>query len=160
MCLKRSRLPEIDIHPFSLCTVTAAPYRCTIGAKRLVNNCNGGNHTGAYCHRRDSPHTIKPPCPTLKGIKNTKSKAWILNRHYTGCHCHNGSVFSSAQQEQRGLLTAKTWLCTYNLGPWIRACSSVVSSIKCLCKLVPSIGRDLFLEVSGSCKGNTQPFFT
>ena len=25
-------------------------YRCTIGAKRLVNDCNGGNHTGAYSH--------------------------------------------------------------------------------------------------------------
>ena len=25
-------------------------YRCTIGAKRFVNDCNGGNHTGAYSH--------------------------------------------------------------------------------------------------------------
>ena len=31
-------------------SVTAAPYRCTIGAKRLVNDCDDGNHAGAYSH--------------------------------------------------------------------------------------------------------------
>ena len=28
------------------CPITVAPYRCTIGATRLVNDCNGGDYTG------------------------------------------------------------------------------------------------------------------
>ena len=37
--------------------VTAAPYCCTIRAKRLVSDCNGGNYTGAYSHIYMTPWT-------------------------------------------------------------------------------------------------------
>ena len=42
--LKKCNPAEVNI------SVTAAPYHCIIGAKRLVDDCNGGNHTGAYSH--------------------------------------------------------------------------------------------------------------
>ena len=41
--LKKCNPAEVNI------SVTAAPYHCIIGAKRLVNDCNGGNH--AECQK-------------------------------------------------------------------------------------------------------------
>lgn len=63
----------------------------------------------------------------------------------------------SSQKAKKGVLTARIWLCTCNLGPWTRVCSSIVSSIKLLCKALGSSGRASILGASGSCDGNAPP---